>query len=108
MKLLPALSDPAHDLYVSAASIWEMAIKIRLGKLKLHVDLAEFVATQTGPGVAEVLAITATHALGVALVPQHHRDPFDHMIVAQAKAEQMTVVSADRALRAYDVPILWD
>jgi PIN domain nuclease of toxin-antitoxin system len=102
-----ALLDADNELFVSAATIWEVAIKTDLGKLELPIALADLVATQTGPGVAESLSITAEHALTLAALPRHHRDPFDRMLVAQAKAEGMTLVTADEALRAYGVPILW-
>lgn len=102
-----ALEDASNDLFVSAASIWEMAIKIQLGKLTLPTALPEFVAAQSGPEVAKVLSVDAEHALAVAGLPMHHRDPFDRMLIAQAKYEGLTVVTADEALRAYGVPLLW-
>jgi PIN domain nuclease of toxin-antitoxin system len=102
-----ALLDASNEIYLSAASIWETAIKVELGKLQLPTGLAEFVANQTGPGVAEILPINADHAIAVAELPRHHRDPFDRLLVAQAKVEELTLVTVDEAVRAYGVPVLW-
>ncbi len=105
------LSPAAHEVvsagvvpaYVSAASIWEIAIKRASGKLVVPEDLLEKVA------VARFieLEVTFEHALRAGALPLHHRDPFDRMIVAQAQSEGLTVVSADPRMAAYDVPVLW-
>ena len=102
-----ALIEAPNDVFVSAASIWEMAIKFAVGKLTLPMPLPDFVAAQSAPDVAQLLSIDAEHALAVANLPTHHRDPFDRMLVAQARYERMTLVTADEALRAYGVPLLW-
>lgn len=101
-----ALLDPANELLVSAASVWELAIKVELGKLALPAPVADFVAQQTGPGVATLLDITAGHAMVAAALPRHHRDPFDRMLVAQTQLENLTLVTVDEALEAYGVPML--
>ena len=102
-----AIFDPDNSVHVSAASIWEVALKHEIGRLPLPVPLPDFVATQTGLGIAEVLDITAAHAVAAGALPRHHRDPFDRMLVAQAHVEGLTLVTADEALRAYGVPLLW-
>lgn len=93
----------AGDVYVSAASAWEMAIKAGLGKLVMKSSLAPAVADYG----FEPLAVSLEHADAVRSLPRHHRDPFDRMLVAQARVEGLTIVSRDRALSAYDVPIVW-
>ena len=102
-----AIEDPANECYVSHVSAWEVAVKFSLGKLTLQVPYSDLF-----PGV-----ITANH-FGFLLpefqhfwtllaLPFHHRDPFDRLLVAQAKSEGMTLVSRDLQMQAYGVPVLW-
>lgn len=99
-----ALRDPANAVLVSAASAWEIAIKVGLGKLSADVD--EVVRTSLEVGFEE-LAITLAHAARVRSLPPHHRDPFDRMLVAQAVEEGLTVVTRDAVLGRYGVSTLW-
>jgi PIN domain nuclease of toxin-antitoxin system len=100
----PALEriSSAEKVFVSAASIWEAGIKAALGKLTLDVDLAHE-AVREG---FEPLAIQLEHARDAAALPPHHRDPFDRMLIAQARAEGLTLVTRDLSLAAYDVVLL--
>ena len=89
--------------YVSAASIWEIAIKRASGKLKVPDDLlAKVEAARFG-----ALDISFVHACLAGSLPTHHGDPFDRMLVAQAQSEGLTLVSGDARIAAYDVPVLW-
>ncbi len=88
----------AQAVYVSAASIWEIAIKAQLGKIE--GDAQAFAAAIETSGFEE-LAVTAAHAAAVARLPLHHRDPFDRLLLAQAFSEPLRLVTADRALAAY-------
>jgi PIN domain nuclease of toxin-antitoxin system len=97
-----AFSD-ADVVFVSAASAWEAAIKAALGRLELP-DTVESGVEDSG---FEKLPITFSHAEAAAVLPPHHNDPFDRMLVAQAKAEGLTLVAHDRKLKPYDVPTLW-
>lgn len=108
LKLKPvardAISDPVALVHVSAATIWEVAIKARLGKVNpgtKHLD-KEIAANQFSE-----LKITARHALAAGNLPLHHDDPFDRMLVAQAQLEDLTIVTHDKAFAAYKVPIIW-
>jgi len=92
----------AEIVYVSAASVWEMAIKVSTGKLRAPDDLEK----QLHRHGFEQLPVSVNHALGVATLPRHHADPFDRMLVAQASFESLTLVTADPQLAAYGVPIL--
>jgi PIN domain nuclease of toxin-antitoxin system len=98
-----AIADPSSIVYVSAATVWELAIKAALGKL-------DFGATDLVEEIEEndffELAITARHALAAATLPRHHDDPFDRMLIAQAKIEALTIVTRDTAFRAYGVPLV--
>lgn len=101
-----AIADVAHTVYVSAASLWELSIKLSLGKLVLSgIDSAELVSyvaqCQFSP-----LEITWKHAQIAGQLPQIHADPFDRMLIAQAQLEGLTLVTRDRRLFDYGVPIL--
>ena len=100
-----ALRDPANEVQASAASIWEVAIKAALGKIS--ADVEEFVESVVEVGFDE-LAVTMAHARRLRSLPQHHRDPFDRMLVAQALEEGLTIVTHDRAFAAYRVPTAWE
>ncbi len=93
----------AEEVFVSAASTWEMAIKQRLGKLKFDGRFDEAILTC---GFGE-LPIRSAHAELVRALPHHHRDPFDRMLVSQALLEGLSLVSCDSAIKAYDVAVLW-
>ena len=97
-----AITD-ADIVFVSAASAWEAAIKTSLGRLKLP-DTVESGVRDSG---FEKLVITFSQAEAAAALPQHHNDPFDRMLISQAVAEGLTLVTHDRKLEAYDVPVLW-
>ena len=88
----------AEDVFVSAASIWEAAVKVAIGKLDAVPD--DLVAGIGASGFAE-LPVSARHAARVVTLPQHHRDPFDRLLVAQAIHEPLHLLTADAALRRY-------
>jgi PIN domain nuclease of toxin-antitoxin system len=102
-----ALADPRNDLFLSVASVWELAIKTGNGKLSLSEPLDEFVKKWTTTYQVEELPILTAHALGVISLPAHHRDPFDRLLIAQTQIESMTLVSGDGKFSAYGAPILW-
>ena len=91
-----------NRVYVSAASYWEIAIKAALGKLQLADDPLEFIENS---GFTE-LPVYFRHAVLAASLPLHHHDPFDRMLIAQAQAEELTLVTDDSHIARYDVPTL--
>ena len=93
----------AQRVFVSTASLWEMSIKARLGKLTLPDRFGSLALTDRGYGL---LPITADHALEVRNLPLHHHDPFDRMLIVQAQLEDLTLVSHDAAMQRYDVALL--
>lgn len=97
-----AIADPENLVAVSAASAWEISIKRGLGKLDAPADLTHAVAVSG----FEPLPITLEHAEGVASLPRHHDDPFDRMLVAQARAEGLAIVTRDPRFREYEVSVL--
>lgn len=92
------LLDEANEVFFSVASLWELAIKIGAGKLDLDVDELRRAALQSG---FTELPVLATHVQALLSLPPHHRDPFDRMLVAQARAEPMRLLTADRLLVRY-------
>jgi PIN domain nuclease of toxin-antitoxin system len=102
------LGAGANEVYFSAASGWEIAIKARLGRLSVAgAEVGSFVAEQVAANGFKVLPINLTHALKTYSLPDHHKDPFDRLLVAQAATEELALVSADRQLAAYKVRIVW-
>ena len=97
-----AIAEPSNDVLLSAASVWEMSIKIELGRLELPKGWMAEVHRQS----IELLPVTAEHALSVRDLPPLHRDPFDRMLVAQALREGLTLVTRDAQVQAYEVPTL--
>lgn len=100
------LSDSQTRVLVSAASIWEIAIKSSMGRLELDLPRGVAISDLAAQCGFEDLPVTARHAAAVLSLPPHHADPFDRMLVAQARLERLTLVTADKALHAYDVELL--
>lgn len=98
-----AIVSPGNDVHVSSVTGYEIRFKKALGKLDAPDDLRERLATD---GFRD-LPLTMAHAADAGDLPVHHRDPFDRMLVAQARAEGLTLVTSDRQLSAYDVPVLY-
>lgn len=95
-----AIADPGTLVAVSAASLWEIGIKRAIGRLQVDGSFEEHL------GPFEPLPISWAHATAAAALPPHHRDPFDRMLVAQAQIENLTLVTRDPAMAAYDVAVL--
>jgi PIN domain nuclease of toxin-antitoxin system len=102
--VIAAARDP---LYLSAASSWEIAIKVGLRKVKLPEPPARYVPARLAEQGMNGLPIEHVHVLRVAELPAHHADPFDRLLIAQAQIERMTLLTADPAIAAYEVEIMW-
>jgi PIN domain nuclease of toxin-antitoxin system len=102
-EIREGLEESGLEAHVSAASIWEIAIKSRLGKLRVGSDLVARIEEAR----FAMLDVTAEHAWGVCDLPLHHRDPFDRLLVAQAKAEGLALLTKDDAFGAYDIETVW-
>jgi PIN domain nuclease of toxin-antitoxin system len=100
------ISDKNNLIIVSAVVGWELAIKVNLGKFSTEMLTQGLGDRLKGEGFVE-LSINMEHAVRAGLLPLHHRDPFDRMLVAQAQAKSAPILSADRALDAYDVRRIW-
>lgn len=102
-----AFADPANEVFLSAVSAWEIAVKYRLGRLPLPTAPDEFVPAQRTAHGVEALAVDEESALNVAKLPDLHRDPFDRMLVAQALVGGLVLLTPDRPIRQYPVRTLW-
>jgi PIN domain nuclease of toxin-antitoxin system len=95
------INDPGSSVFVSAATVWEVAIKVNLGKLETPESLV-VAATEEG---FQPLPISMEHAERAGSLPLHHKDPFDRLLIAQAQLDGLTIVTRDRAFDAYEVPV---
>jgi PIN domain nuclease of toxin-antitoxin system len=101
------IEEPTNDVFLSIASVWEMAIKVSLGKLDLSQPFDLFIPNQLLLNDITLLDITVSHTLRVATLPFHHRDPFDRLLIAQSLVEGMPLISIDSIFDAYSVNRLW-
>jgi len=102
-----ALQDPANRLHLSLASIWEMQLKHQKGKLVLRKALADIIQEQCAQNGLLLLPIEPGTIYGLGQLPHHHADPFDRLIISQAKMHGFSVVTNDGEFPKYGVPILW-
>ena len=104
---LAACQNPSNELLLSIVSIWELMIKQGLGKLRLRHDVRTIVTRDLTQNRLALLHVTPDHLWTLDTLPHHHRDPFDRLLVAQAKVEALTLVSSDADVAKYDVNRLW-
>jgi PIN domain nuclease of toxin-antitoxin system len=101
------IQDASNEVLISAASYWEIAIKVSMGKWQLNRPYEDFMDIGLNQYAFQVLPILPTHTARLIGLPFHHKDPFDRLLVAQALVEQIALISADPALDAYGVTRLW-
>jgi len=106
-KALALCQNPENILLLSIGSIWEMQIKIQLGKLSLNLPLPELIESQQQTNNIEVLPINLTHLFTLDRLPNHHKYPFDRLLISQAIVENAVLVSGDSILANYPVKIEW-
>jgi len=102
-----ALRSPDNRLHLSPASTWELVVKSATGRLEIEGSVGALLEEAIIASGVQPLPIEHSHALQLAQLPPHHRDPFDRMLIAQAQVDRLVLVSADRRLADYDVEILW-
>ena len=98
-----AIGRSGNQVFVSVASAWEMAIKASLGKLRLASPVGDYIARHLQANRFQLLDVTLVHAARVEALPYHHRDPFDRLLIAQAKEENLAIISKDRLFARYGV-----
>ena len=96
------IEDPGTEAFASVATAWEIGIKQATGKLRLEVPVDQMMEA----GLIDDLPIVMEHAMLAAALPKHHSDPFDRMLVAQARSEGLVLLTPDAALQRYDVPVM--
>ena len=101
------IANPDNEVLLSAASGWEITIKSALGRLELHSEPQVFVPEHVHRNGFGVLPVTLHHSLEVYSLPHHHRDPFDRLLIAQARSEGIPLISGENRLRSYEVEIVW-
>jgi PIN domain nuclease of toxin-antitoxin system len=101
------IADGRNELFFSAASGWEISIKAGLGRLEVPEDLQRFISDQLSRNAVQSLPIYLSHALHIRNLPDHHRDPFDRILVSQAILEEMPLLSADPQISRYPVEVVW-
>jgi len=110
-KLSPAAKaaceDPANQIFLSAASVWEMQLKLMLGKLTLRKPLRPLIEDWVQQSGLVLLPVQVEHVLLLDTLSPHHKDPFDRMLIAQAMAESCSIVSHDRVFPLYPAPVIW-
>lgn len=106
-QVLSACQDTSNSLVLSVASVWEMQIKSQLGKLRLNAPLTEIIRHQQEQNQLQILPITLPAVFALSDLPMHHRDPFDRLLIAQAKVDQLQLVSNDGQFQHYPVSIFW-
>jgi PIN domain nuclease of toxin-antitoxin system len=97
------VEDEANELLLSSASVWEIAVKVSVGKLRLPEPVPKYIPSRMQSSGVSALTVSHAHAAGVAELPHHHRDPFDRLLVAQALGEGVPILSSDVQFDAYDV-----
>jgi PIN domain nuclease of toxin-antitoxin system len=106
-KIYELLTDPNNTLVVSIASIWEMQVKVQLGKLDLDRKVSELITHQQQINNLEVLSIDPAHVYALESLPNEHRDPFDRIIIAESIVEEIPLLSADKVFERYPVERIW-
>jgi PIN domain nuclease of toxin-antitoxin system len=101
------IGDPANEIYLSAASGWEIAIKAKLGRIEIEGDPGKVIPEQMVKNAFDGLPVQMSHALQVFNLPDLHRDPFDRILIAQAQVEDLSIITKDPAIGQYEVPTIW-
>lgn len=101
------LASTQTPVFLSIVSIWEVQIKVMLGKMTLRANIVDIVEDHLKAGSIKLLSVQLAHVRSLQALPNLHRDPFDRMLIAQAVHENMTLISSDSQIAQYPIPILW-
>ncbi len=105
--VLEAYYNVNNDIFLSIVSVWEIQIKHQLGKLELNVPLQQLIDTQIQQNGLRILPISPDHVYALNTIPFYHKDPFDRLLIVQAKLENLQLVSVDGVFKQYDVDLVW-
>ena len=106
-KVLELFEDTDNILVLSVASVWEMQIKMQLGKLDLNMPIEDLIESQQQANDIRILPVNLHHVYSLSTLPPHHNDPFDRLLIAQSNSEGFTLVSKDQKLKTYASNIIW-
>jgi PIN domain nuclease of toxin-antitoxin system len=106
-QALAMCQDPENELILSVVSLWEIQIKSRIDKVRLRLPLSNLVQAQQEANGMAVLPLTAPHVYGLDDLPSYHKDPFDRMLVAQARVEKLRLISSDEMISKYPIEVVW-
>jgi len=106
-KVLDVLENKKNDITLSVVSVWEMQIKIQLGKLKLSYPLRDLILKQQNSNDIQILPVSLEHVLSLDSLPALHRDLFDRLLIIQAIQEKLLLVSKDKIFQQYPVKLFW-
>ncbi|MBU2611498.1 MAG: type II toxin-antitoxin system VapC family toxin [Chloroflexi bacterium] len=106
-RSLELLQNRNNILFLSVVSAWEIQIKLQLGKIKIGLPLADIIESQQQANNIEIIPVKLEHVLRLSEIPSHHKDPFDRLLIVQAIAENLTLVSKDPAFSNYPVKVNW-
>lgn len=101
------ISNGVNQILFSAVSAWEIAVKAGIGRLAIPGDVETYIVEQVSRNRFEILPISLSHALRVSRLPNHHKDPFDRMLVAQAQVERVTILTGDAQIARYPIRVTW-
>ena len=101
------IANGGNEILFSAVSAWEIAVKAGIGRLAVPGDLETYILDQVSQNRFEILPISLSHALRVSRLPNHHKDPFDRMLVAQAQVEKVTILTGDAQIARYPIRVAW-
>jgi len=107
LRVRGIISDGENEIFISAATGWEIAIKSQIGRLRLPDEPQRFILEQLKINGMKSLPIEMRHALHISTLPTYHQDPFDRILIAQAQMEDLPVLSADQEIGKYEVTIIW-
>lgn len=107
VKVASEILNPANQIFLSVAAVWELQIKIKLGKFSFSDTLENVIIEERRRNNLQILPVELSHALYLENLPLHHKDPFDRLLISQAVVENMILVSADANFAKYQVNLLW-
>ena len=102
-----SIENPNNTKFISIASIWEISIKVSIGKLELAMSITELLESQVYDNAIELLPIRSKHLDKLVELPFHHKDPFDRLIISQSLSERMPIISKDQLFDLYPVELFW-
>jgi PIN domain nuclease of toxin-antitoxin system len=106
-QAISILEDKSNILFLSLVSIWEIQIKVQLGKLKLDIPLPDVIKDQIQVNDVQILSLKLSHIWTLEILPHHHKDPFDRLLICQAITEHLIILSVDSVFDSYPVQKLW-